>query len=370
MAKIPLNIPYFDSGELKEIQKALNSGWVTRGPMVEEFEKRVKRYLGVKHAIAVSNCTSALHLGLLALGIKKGDEVLVPDYTFPATAYAALYCGAKPVFVDIDPKTYNIDPSLIEQKITRRTKAIIPVHTFGQPARMDAIMSIAKRKKLHVIEDAACAFGAKYKSRKAGTIGDIGCFSLHARKGITSGEGGIAVTNNKRIAALMRRFSMYGTQKVRSRKKNLNLPKFEFLGYNYKMSDITGAVAIAQLGKLDRIIKKKRSLAAYWGKQLRNIRFISRPFADKKAHHIYQSYVTLVDDRIDRDSVIRKLARRGIESHIGTYALHMQPVFRSKVRLVNSYRIFKKALALPMYYKLTEKNIDLMIKNLREILEG
>lgn len=196
--KIPLLRPYFDSEELAEIKRVLDSGWVSQGPKVKEFEDKITEYLGVKYAIAVTNCTSALHLALLSIGVKGGDEVLVADFTFPATGHAVLYCGAKPVFIDIDLKTYNIDPVLIEDKITDKTKAIIPVHTFGQPAEMDEIIEIAEDYNLKVIEDAACALGAKYKNKFAGTIGDTGCFSFHARKGVTTGEGGMVVTDKKK----------------------------------------------------------------------------------------------------------------------------------------------------------------------------
>jgi dTDP-4-amino-4,6-dideoxygalactose transaminase len=207
--KIPLLRPYFNSEELEEIQKVLDSGWVSQGPKVKEFEEKIAEYLGVKYAIAVTNCTSALHLALLSLGIKKDDEVLVADFTFPATGHSVLYCGANPIFVDVDLKTYNLNPELIEEKISDKTKAIIPVHTFGQPAEMDAIMEIAEDHNLKVIEDAACALGAKYKNKFAGTIGDIGCLSFHARKGITTGEGGMAVTNNKDLADKIRNLSLF-----------------------------------------------------------------------------------------------------------------------------------------------------------------
>jgi len=267
---IPLTRPYFDSEELEEIQKVLDSGWVTQGPKVKEFEDKIADYLGVKYAIAVTNCTSALHLALLCIGIKGGDEVLVADYTFPATGHAVLYCRAKPVFVDTDLKTYNINPELIEEKITERTKAIIPVHTFGQPAKMDKIMEIAEDYNLKVIEDAACALGAKYKNRYAGTIGDIGCFSFHARKGITTGEGGMVVTNNKNLAEKIRMLSVFGMTSAWDREKSAEfmIPEFTELGYNYKMSDITAAVGVAQLRKLDRIIERKRELAKYWDEKL------------------------------------------------------------------------------------------------------
>jgi dTDP-4-amino-4,6-dideoxygalactose transaminase len=289
--KIPLVKPYFDEDELTEIKNVLESGWVSQGPKVKEFENKIKAYLGVKYAIAVTNCTSALHLSLLGLGIKEGDEVLVADYTFPATGHAVLYCRAKPVFIDINPKTYNINPSLIKSKITAKTKAIIPVHTFGQPAEMDEIMGIAQKHDLIVIEDAVCALGAKYKNKYAGTIGDIGCFSFHARKGINTGEGGLVVTNNKNLAEKIRNLAVFGMKTAWEREINNKfiIPEFTEVGYNYKMSDITAAVGVAQFKKLERIIKQKQKLAQYWDEKLEEIEFIQPPYVNNDALHIYQA---------------------------------------------------------------------------------
>jgi dTDP-4-amino-4,6-dideoxygalactose transaminase len=343
--KIPLLRPYFDSEELEEIQKVLDSGWVTQGPKVKEFEGKIAEYLGVKYTVAVTNCTSALHLALLSIGIKKGDEVLVADFTFPATGHSVLYCGAKPVFVDIDLKTYNITPELIEEKISERTKAIIPVHTFGQPAEMDAIMEIAENHNIRVIEDAACALGAKYKNKYAGTIGDVGCFSFHARKGITTGEGGMAVTNNKNLAEKIRNLSVFGMTSAWDREKSTEfiIPEFTELGYNYKMSDITAAVGVTQLKRHEKIIEKKCTLAKYWDEKLQEIEFIEPPYVSENVKHIYQSYVALVDRHINRNKLIVTLVKRGIQTQIGTYASHIQPVYNSEDKCPNSLEIFNRA---------------------------
>jgi len=368
---IPLAKPYFDNDEIEEIKKVLDSGWVTQGPKVKEFEEKFAKYLNVKYAVAVSNCTAALHLSLLALGIKPGDEVLVADYTFPATGHSVLYCGAKPVFVDINPKTYNIDVNLIEYKITNKTKAIIPVHTFGQPADMDPIMEIAEKHNLKVVEDAACAAGAKYKNKYVGTIGDIGCFSFHARKGITTGEGGMIVTNNEELAKEIRSLSTFGMVSAwdREKSKEIVIPEFVKLGYNYKMSDITAAVGVAQLRKLDKIIERKRELAKYWDEKLHETDFIEPPFVDKKVFHVYQSYVALVDKRINRNKLIKKLSDNNIQTQIGTYSLHIQPVYNSKQKCPNSLRVFNEALSLPMHYMLKEEDIDIALKYIKKALE-
>lgn len=368
---IPLLKPYFDTDEIEQVQKVLDSGWVSQGPTVNEFENQFAKYIGAKYAIAVSNCTAALHLSLLSVGVEKGDEVLVADYTFPATGHSVLYCRAKPIFIDIDMKTYNINPDLIEEKITDKTKAIIPIHTFGQPAGMDAIMQIAEEYDLKVIEDAACAHGAKYNGRYAGTIGDIGCYSFHARKGMTTGEGGMAVTNDKELADKIRSLSTFGMVSAWEREvtDEIIIPEFVELGYNYKMSDIAAAVGIAQLNKLEDIIKKKRSLAKYWNEALQEIELIEPPYVSGNVKHVYQSYVALVDEKINRNKLIKLLKDRGIQTQIGTYASHIQPVYMCKDKCPNSLEIFNRSIALPIYYMLKEEEIDIAASCLKKTLE-
>ncbi len=368
--KIPLARPFLGADELDEVKKVFQSGWVSQGPKVKEFETKISQYLGVKYAIAVTNCTSALHLALLSIGVKEGDEVIVADFTFPATGHSVLYCGAKPVFVDIDSKTYNIDPNLIEDNINNKTKAIIPVHTFGQPADMDKIMKIAKQHNLKVIEDAACALGAKYKDKFAGTIGDIGCFSFHARKGITTGEGGMIVTNDKNLADKMRNLSVFGMTTAWDREKSNNfvIPKFMDVGYNYKMSDINAAVGVVQLKKLDKIIERREELAKYYNERLKEIKYITPPYAYENTKHVYQAYVVLLDKNVNRNELITKLMEKGIQAQIGTYASHIQPVYGSMDECPNSADIFNRSLALPLYYTLKEEEIDIIISSLKGIL--
>lgn len=372
---IPLAKPYFNDDELIEIKKVLDSGWVSQGPKVKEFEDKVAAYLGVPYVISVTNCTAALHLSLLSLGISKGDEVIVADYTYPATGHSVVYCGATPRFVDINSKTYNIDPELITRKITKKTKAILPVHTFGQPADMAPIMEIAEDHDLKVVEDAACAFGAKYNNKFAGTIGDIGCYSFHARKGITTGEGGMVVTADKEFADTVRRLSVFGMQSAWDREKStFSVPVFTDIGFNYKMSDVTAAIGVAQLSKLERIIKRKQQLAKYWDERLINIDSIQPPIVSKSRAHIYQTYVAIVDKHINRNRLIEILKEKGIQTQIGTYSSCIQPVYKSKDKCPISEDIFNRALALPIYYTLTENDIDNMINilkvELRELYEN
>jgi dTDP-4-amino-4,6-dideoxygalactose transaminase len=368
---IPLTRPYFDEEEIEELKEVLESGWVSQGPKTKEFEDAFAKYIGAKHAVAVTNCTAALHLSLLAIGIKKRDEVLVADFTHPATGHSVLYCGAKPIFIDVDPQTYNIDPNLIEEKITEKTKAVIPVHTFGQPADMDVIMEIAKGYGLRVIEDAACAHGAKYKNKFAGTIGDTGCFSFHARKGMTTGEGGMVVTNDEELAGNIRSLSVYGTVSTWDREKSdkFIIPEFVKLGYNYKMSDISAAVGIVQLRKLNKLIEKKRTLAMYWNEILQELELIEPPYCSKDVKHVYQSYVALIDERINRNRLIELTRNKGIQTQIGTYACHVQPVYGSKEKCPNSLDIFNRSLSLPMYYKLREDDIDVATSILKKTME-
>lgn len=370
--KIPLGRPYFDCTEVNEIKKVFASGWVAQGPRVRELEAKVADYLGVKYAVAVANCTCALHLSLLAIGIKAEDEVLVADYTFPATAHAVLHCQARPVFVDVDEGTYNIDPQLIEAKITGKTKALMPVHTFGQPAQMDEINRIAHKYNLKVIEDAACALGAAYKDKFAGTFGDVGCFSFHGRKGITTGEGGMAVTNDRSLADKIRSLSNFGigiTAWERESNKKFNIPEFKVLGYNYKMSDIAAAVGIAQMDKLNKIIERKQALARYWDKKLQDIKGVTAPFCSQGVKHVYQSYVALLDANIDRNMAVAELRAKGIQAQIGTYACSVQPVYRSSDNCPNSLALYNRAIALPIYYTLKMSEIDIAAKVLKQILE-
>jgi perosamine synthetase len=367
---IPLFRPYFDKDELKEIKKVLESGWVSQGPKVKEFEEAVSNYVGAKNAIAVTNCTAALHLALLGIGVTSGDEVLVSDYTFPATGHAVLYCGARPVFVDVNLETYNIDVSRIEEKITSKTRAVIPVHTFGQPAEMDEIVRVAREHDLRVIEDAACGVGAEYKGVQAGIIGDAGCYSFHARKGVTTGEGGMVVTGKKRLAEKIRYLSVFGMKTAweREQSEEFVVPEFQDLGFNYKMSDISAAVGVAQMRKIDKVIARKSKLAKCWDEKLDEIDLIQKPFVSRKVKHVYQSYVCLVDRRIKRNRLIVNLKKKGIQTQIGTYASHVQPVYKSRDRCPNSLDIFNRSLALPIYYRLKEEEIDTISKILRKTL--
>ncbi|MCK4763603.1 MAG: DegT/DnrJ/EryC1/StrS family aminotransferase [Candidatus Aminicenantes bacterium] len=362
---IPLAKPYFDAAELAAVKQVLDSGWAAgQGPRGRELAQKIKAITNRGYAIPVNNCTAALHLSLLAIGIEPGDEVLVSDYTYPATGHAVMYCGAKPVFVDVSLDTYNILPGLIEKKITGKTKALVINHAFGLMCDMDEIVDITRGHNLKLIEDAACALGACYKERPAGSYGDLAAFSFHARKNVTSGEGGMVVTDSEEYAARIDSLSCFGIESAYKRQDEFSIPVFRALGYNYKLSDINAAVALAQLRKYPRVLEKRSRLAALYNRELANVEFVTPPLAEEGYFHIYQTYAGLLAEGIDRDRLILALRRDGIQTQIGTFASHVQPVYKSKDKCPNSYELFNRSLALPLYYEMEEEQVYFVVRQL------
>jgi perosamine synthetase len=374
---VPLSRLWIDKNELLEVKKVLETGWLTKGPKNLELEKMISEYLGVKHAICVSSCTTALHLAVLSVSCNPArsdvEEVLVADYTYPATGHVVRYVpGLRPVFVDVDPKTYNMDYKDLKKKINKKkTRAIIVVHTFGQSADMEKIMKIANKKGIPVIEDAACALGSKFKGQYCGTFGKIGCFSMNATKGVSTGEGGVLVTNDDECAEKMRSLSTFGINRwEKENSSTFDIPVFGAIGFNYKMSDLSAAVGIAQFKKLDKIIKKKNALARYWNKRLKEIDYINQPYIRKgKGNvHNYQGYCCLVTPVVDRNKLIQLLKDRGIQTQIGTYSSYIQPCYNNENdNCHTSYDIFNRAIRLPLFYKLKKEEIDYVINVLKEI---
>jgi dTDP-4-amino-4,6-dideoxygalactose transaminase len=365
---IRLCVPYTGEEELEAIAEVLASGYLAQGEKVAEFEKCVAEYVGTKYAFATSSCTTALHLALVALGISAGDEVLVPDFTFPATANVVVQQQAVPVLVDIDLDTFTMNIEDLASKITDKTRAVIPVHAFGQAADMDPILQLAKKHGLVVIEDAACALGARYKGRHCGTLGDVGCFSFHPRKSITTAEGGMITTNSDVLASKISLLRSHGGVRRRGRFS------FECAGFNYRLSEIHGAMGIQQMKKFDRILALKRKLATALSEQLGGIENITLPSQPDYAHHTYQSYVVLLHDRFDRDAVIQQMYTKGIETTIGTYALHLEPYFArehnySPGQIVNSKDAYKRSLTLPLYAGLNNAEIEFIVGTLQTILD-
>lgn len=357
---ISLTKPFLGVNEIAEVENVFESGQVSQGgPKTIEFEKAFSERLGISHAIVVTNCTAALHLSLLALGIKEGDEVLVPSFTFPATAHAIVHAGARPVFVDVDSRTYNIDWESASRAITLKTKAVIPVHLFGLAADMNVMHEFTMTTNIAIIEDAACALGAKWNGKYAGTIGRIGCFSFHGRKVITTGEGGMVVTNSGLLADEIRSLANFG--KIGD--------IFLKVGYNYKMSDIAAAIGIAQLKRLNWIIGKRRFLAKYWDKKLKEIGGIESPSSVSEAFHVYQSYVALLDKTINRDALIKELRNKEIEAQIGTYACHILPAYKElNSSCPVSFDLYKRSISLPLYPTMSTSDIDYIVEVLKALL--
>jgi dTDP-4-amino-4,6-dideoxygalactose transaminase len=362
--RIWLARPYTDEAEIEEVRAVLASGYLTQGPKVAEFESLIAARVGTSHAFAVTSATTALHLSLAALGIGPGDEVLVPDFTFPATANVVVQQGAVPVLVDIDLDTFGVNAADLERKVTARTRAIMPVHAFGLSADMGSVMEIAGRHGLAVIEDAACALGATYRGRPCGSIGTAGCFSFHPRKSITTGEGGMITTGDDELAAKITLLRSHGG--IRDNGRFV----FEAAGFNYRLSDILAAVGVAQVRKLDQLLTARRRVAGWYDRALAGASGLRLPVAAEWGEHTYQSYVVLLDAALDRDSVIEQLRRDGIESTLGTYALHAQPYFArawgyGPGQIPNSFRAFASSLALPLHAGITPSQADEVAESLK-----
>jgi len=320
--KIPVAEPLIGKEELNLVIEAVRSGWVSsKGKFIKEFEEKFAKYIGVKYGIATSNGTAALHLALTALGIKQGDEVIIPTLTFAAVANAVIYTGAKPIFIDSHPDYWCIDPSKIEERITKKTKAIIPVHLYGHPCDM---IKIARNHNLYIIEDCAEAHGAKYKDKKVGCFGDIACFSFYGNKIITTGEGGTCLTNREELAQKMRVLRDHGMEPNR---------KYwhEVIGFNYRMTNLQAALGVAQIEKIDEFIKKKRKIARIYNSLLKDIKGITLPPKMPWAENVYWLYSILIDQKeygINRDRLMIELAKNGIETRRFFYPIHTMPPYR------------------------------------------
>jgi perosamine synthetase len=353
---IRLTVPDIGEEDLAAVQDVLKSGYLVQGIHVKTFEQAVADYLGVSHAVAVSSCTAALHLTLVAMGIGQGDEVIVPDFTFPATVNVVELVGAKPVFCDIQRSSFCIDSCKLEKLITHNTRALIPVHEFGHPAEMDKIMAIAERFGLLVIEDAACALGAEFRGKKAGTFGATGCFSFHPRKAVTTGEGGIIATSDAALAERTRCLRNHGMTNENGR------IEFVAAGFNYRMTDLQGALGVVQMKKLPELIEKRINLAALYDHSFDGVDFITTPSCAMDCRHVYQTYHILLDEQIDRNKLIKTLRENGIETNYGAYAVHMQKYYGEKYGSCNiscpvSSSAFLHGVALPLHPGLTVEDI-------------
>lgn len=358
-----LNVPLIDGDELAEIATVLSSGMLTQGARARELEDAVRTVVGTPHAAAVSSATTGLHLALVALGVGPGAEVVMPAFSFPATANVVVQQGATPVFVDIDTDTYNLDPRLLEEAITDRTAAVMPVHAFGLCAEMDAINEISGRYDLPVIEDAACALGGTHRGRGAGSLGTAGVFSFHPRKIVTTAEGGMVTTSSEDLAHRIDVLRAHGA--IRGEL----FMEFVDAGFNYRLSDVHAAIGVAQMRKLDHILSERRRLAAALTERLAGIDGVTAPSAPAHVEHSYQSYVVSLADDIDRDGVIRSMRTHDIETTLGTYGMHLQPYFVGRYgdqaeRLPQATRAHHQTLTLPLYPGLAETDLDVIASGL------
>ena len=354
---IALSRPTLGEEEAEAVRDVLASGWVAgQGPRGSELERGFTKLTNTRHAVAVSNCTAALHLSLLSLGVGPGDDVLVADYTYPATGHAVVFTGARPVFVDVRSDTGTIDPDAAASSIGPRARGIVAVDVFGQCADYEPLRTLCDRHGLFLLEDAATAAGATYMGLPAGSLADVACFSLHARKGITSGEGGVVVTDDSEVADTVRMLSCFGVASAfeRQQSDDLAVPSFEKLGYNYKLSDIQAAVAVVQLGRLFENLKIRRSIADIYEERLSQVPGVEPPIQVDDREHTWQAYVLALDRSISRGRVARALRSKGIEAGIGTFASHLQPVYEDPARCRVSSDLFSRHMAIPMHANLTE----------------
>ena len=359
-------IPDIQQQDIDAVVEVLKTGMLVQGQKVEELEKNIAGYLGVKHAVAASSGTATLHIALLASGIGTGDEVIVPAFSFMATANVIELTGARPVFVDIDIKTLNIDVSKIEEAITRKTRAIMPVHEFGMACNITEICEIASKYNLIVIEDAACALGAKENGKYAGSFGEIASFSFHPRKAITSGEGGMLVTNNDKLAEKFRILRNHGI--------SFSNEKTEFVeaGFNYRMTDFQAAFVNSQFQRFEQILGYRNMLADIYFEQLKNVPAIQLPFLPDKKNHTWQSYHILVP--ANRDQIIKKLKAENIVTNLGAQCMPFQEYFQKKYRLdcqklfPNAMKAYNQGLVLPLYNQLDAEDLKRVSEKLIKIL--
>ena len=363
--------------EWEALKEPIESGWITQGPKVKEFERLFAEMHQVKYAFAVSNCTTALHLALLACGVEAGDEVIVPAFTWVSTANAVIYCNATPIFVDIDPITFNLDVKQVESKISPKTKAIIPVHLFGLCADIDYIKN--KFPTLKIIEDGACAAGAALHGRPAGSLGDIGCFSFHPRKSVTTGEGGMLTTNNDELAAKLDMLRNHGASISEEQRHHgprpYILPAFDIVGYNYRMTDIQGAIGVVQLKKLNDFINEREKWAAYYTESLGHISWLRTPQVPLGYKHGWQSYVTFIDETsspMKRNDIMEYLQQKGIATRPGTHAVHMLGVYANLFNFKptdfpGAFAADQYSMSIPLHNKMNKEDFDYVIHSLKAI---
>lgn len=379
--KSPLSsFPYsFGEEEVNEVVDTLKSGWITTGPKTHKFERMVRDYIGCKYTVALNSCTAGLHLSLLASGIGRGDEVITTPFTFAATSNVILHVGAKPVFVDIQKDTFNIDPDLIEKAITKKTKAIIPVHYGGHPCDMDEILEIAKNHNLFVIEDAAHAIGAEYKGRKIGTIGDCTAFSFYATKNITTAEGGMVCLKDSQSEEKVRVMSLHGMNRdawKRYLERGYWYYEIKYPGFKYNMTDVQASMGIHQIKKLNQFIINREKIAQFYNKSFSDLPEIRVPFVRNNVKHARHLYSIMIDTdrlKIDREQFFKALDSENIGTSVHFIPVHLHPYYRNKFKFKrgdypNAEYVFDRIISLPMHPDLSKRDAEDVVRAVRKIV--
>ncbi len=365
--------PKYDNHEIELVKECLESGWVTMGPFVNRFETEFALRHKINHALATTSCTAALHLATMALGLGPGDEVIVPAFTWVTSAHCAEYVGARVRFADVEPDTFNLDPDAFEAAITPRTRAVVVVHLFGLAARMDRILEICNNHGLFIIEDAACAVGTTYDGRPVGGLGDIGCFSFHPRKVITTGEGGMVTTDKTEYAEKIVSLRSHGAGGIPEGAKPApyTMARFDVLGFNLRMSDIQAAVGIAQMAKLDNLLSERRRLAERYNVILNGIEEIALPSIPEKCGHTYQSYVIRIikGGITKRNQIMEALDKKSIQTRPGTHAVHRLGYYTHKYGLkAKNFPVASAcedtSITLPIFPSMSENDVNYVVNQI------
>lgn len=373
---IPIAKPYLTAEEAQAAYDTILTGWITQGPRVAEFEEKFARYTGAKYAVAVSNCTTALHLSMIVAGIGAGDEVICPTMSYIATANSIKYVGAIPVFAEVNPVNYNLDVADVEKRITAKTKAILLVHQIGMPGDIDAFAALAKKHNLHLIEDAACAAGSSYKGAKIGSHSSLVCFSLHPRKVISTGDGGFVTTDNEAYynrLKLLRQHGMSVNDRVRHESSKLIFEDHVEVGYNYRMTDIQAAVGIHQLAKLDWIVGERRKIAKQYQEALSDISFIRVPKEEDGYFSNFQSFSIYLqkDCPVSRNELMQQMLDEGIATRRGIMTSHRETAYLEEAKGLSfpvSEDAADSSIILPLYIPMEQKDIEKVISTFRRIL--
>jgi perosamine synthetase len=372
--EIPITRPYLAGDEQAAVAEVIASGWISQGPRVRAFEEAFAARVGAADAVATTSCTTALSLALHVSGVGPGDEVIVPSLSFIATANAVWHCGAQPIFADIDPRTYNLDPAAAEQAITSRTKAIMPVHQVGLPADMDAFLELGRRHGVAIVEDAACAIGANYKDRPIGSLGPLACFSLHPRKVITTGEGGMIAVSDPEVAERLRQLRAHGmdtSDLARHSARDIVVEAYPERGWNSRMTDMQAALGLCQLRVLDEILERRRLLAERYTAALERVPYLEAPYDPSYAQRTWQSYCVRVapDAPLERTELMRSLLHDGIATRRGVMAIHEEASYSDQApqgapELPHTEAATRETLMLPLFPGLTDDQQDYVLERL------